>query len=109
MRERVRNYYQAWVDSDRAAARALLAPDLTFESPSDLFHSAEVFLDCCWQYADSIHAMEWEYEVYGDDEAMVSYRAEFPVGAHRVVEHLRFRDNQIASIHVLAIHDLKRS
>ena len=90
------SYYDAWLRTDRAAARAHLCDDLVFRSPKDAFASADEFLGACWQYAEDFTEMTLLHGVYADESAYIVYRsADFCVG-----ELHKFRDGKIAEVYV---------
>ncbi len=92
----LKNYYAAWLSSDREAARNHLCDDLKFHSPQDKFKTADAFLGECWQYADQFRDMKLLQEAYSADAAFIAYR----FNEHLVGEFHRFRDGKIAEVYV---------
>lgn len=92
----VNDYYSAWVNNDRDAARALLADNLIFRAPTDKFDSADEFMNTCWQYAEALTELKWEHTVFGEEAAYISYH----VGGMVVGEFIRVSDGRISAIYV---------
>jgi len=85
-RDTVHRFYRARAAGDRESWRALLDGELPLEGLGN----------------GGIERMEYEYEVYGAGEAIVSYRISARHGARRVIEHLVLRGSRIAAIHRLS-------
>ena len=94
--EIIRDYYQAWIDSDRDRARAFLADDLKFRSPDDEFDTADSFLDKCWVFSEGFDRMDMVHELYGEAGGYIVYSfGEFACG-----ELIKTRDGKIVEIYV---------
>ena len=92
----LRDYFAAWIRSDRDCVRSLLHDDLVFRAPDDSFDSADAMLGACWKHADGMTAMDVIHEVYGADAAYIAYKT----GDLVVGEYMRLRDGRIAEIYV---------
>jgi len=92
----IKDYYQAWIESDREKARSYVADDLKFVSPNDHFESADEFLDVCWTFSKGFDKMDIHHEVYSEDSAYLVYSGNgFCCG-----ELLKIRDGKISEVYV---------
>ena len=94
--ETVTSYYDCWLRSDRAGARALLADDLKFRSPPDDFDSADAFLEKCWAFSEGFDEMNVVHRVADDEAVYLVYSfGDFACG-----ELIKVRGGKIVEIYV---------
>jgi ketosteroid isomerase-like protein len=94
-------YFQAYVDSDRTALEAVLAPDLRFTSPLDNALDLATYLDVCWPTHAGIAGFRFVRVVEHDDTVLVTYeqsRTDSSTG--RNTEVLTLRDGRIRDVEV---------
>jgi len=96
---RARAYYQSYVDKDRAAMEALLAPDFHFSSPLDNRLDRATYFQRCWPNSAVISAFELENLVADGDRVFVTYdgQGEGSKG-FRNTEILSFRDDKVIEV-----------
>ncbi len=68
-----RAYYQAFVETDRAAMEALVSSDFHFTSPLDNRLDRASFFARCWPNSAVISAFELENLVTDGDRVFVTY------------------------------------
>ena len=104
-KERLHNYYHAWVKNQKNEARSFLADDLRFTSPMDSFDGANTFMDKCWGFAENFNEVKFIREIYDDEQAFIMYLAgDGQVAAQTLVaEYLFFKNEKLVEIDVVAI------
>lgn len=96
---RARAYYQSYVDKDRAAIEALLAPDFHFSSPLDNRLDRATYFARCWPNSAVISAFKIENLVAGGDRVFVTYDGQGEGSSgFRNTEILSFRDGQVVEV-----------
>jgi ketosteroid isomerase-like protein len=98
--ETVRTYNEAWAAGDIAAARALIADDLSFRGPMDTFTNAEDMVTALTGLAQVTTGIVWHI-IFADDEGAnvaAFYRLETAAGALECAEWHVVRDGLIRSI-----------
>ena len=94
-----RAYYRAYVDKDRVAIEALLAPDFHFTSPLDNRLDRATYFERCWPNSAVISEFKLQNLVADDNKVFVTYdgQGEGPRG-FRNTEILSFRDGQVIDV-----------
>ena len=69
---RARAYYRSYVDKDRAAMEALLAPDFHFSSPLDNRLDRATYFQRCWPNSAVISAFKLQNLVAVGDRVFVT-------------------------------------
>jgi len=94
-----RAYYRSYVDKDRAAIEALLAPDFHFSSPLDNRLDRETYFERCWPNSAVISEFKFENLVAGGDRVFVTYNG-LGEGSRgfRNTEILSFRDGKVIEV-----------
>jgi ketosteroid isomerase-like protein len=93
--------YQAYVDKDRAALDALLAPDFHFTSPLDNDLDRATYVKRCWPNSQSLGRFEFIHVVPAGNRVFVTYEAETTSGKRfRNTEILTMRDGKIIEAEV---------
>jgi ketosteroid isomerase-like protein len=97
----VRASYQAYVDKDRAAIEAVIAPDFHFTSPlDDRIDRAEYFRRC-WPNSEQFKALDLKRIFIQGDGAYVTYEGETFAGKRfRNSEFLTVRGGQVVDVEV---------
>ena len=96
---RARTYYRAYVDKDRAAIEALLAPDFRFTSPLDNRLDRVAYFDRCWPNSNVISEFKLENLVAEGDRVFVTYNGQGEGSkGFRNTEILSFRDGQLVEV-----------
>lgn len=100
--------YQAYVDKDRAALEALLAPDFRFTSPLDNALDRNTYLRRCWPNSERMASFDLVRLVPdGDEHVFVVYEATTTDGRRfRNAERLTVRDGRLAEVEVYFGWDL---
>ena len=80
--------FEAYRDSDREAAEALIADDFRFTSPLDNGLDRKAYFERCWLNNESIAGFEFVRVVENGGEAVVTYEA-------RMVDGRRFRNTEV--------------
>jgi hypothetical protein len=105
--ELVRAYYDGWKGSsdlyDDAGIRALLAPNLTFESPLNQRQGADSFMVGLGGFTKTLKRRRMLQIVAAGAEAAAIYDCELtrPVSTLRCAEFFRVTENRIESIRLL--------
>ena len=96
---RARAYYKSYVEKDRAAMEALLAPDFHFSSPLDNRLDRATYFQRCWPNSAVISAFKLENLVADGDRVFVTYdgQGEGSKG-FRNTEILWFRDGKVVEV-----------
>ncbi len=93
--------YQAYVDKDRDAIEALIAPDFHFSSPLDNRLERATYFDRCWPNSKSIKAFRFIRLVSEGDQVFVTYEGTNLAGSiFRNTEVLTIRGDQIVEVEV---------
>jgi len=94
--------YRAYVDKDRSAIEALLAPDFRFTSPLDNALDRDTYLRRCWPNSQRTASFELVSIVPdGDERVFVVYEATTTDGRRfRNAERLTVHGNQLAEVEV---------
>jgi ketosteroid isomerase-like protein len=82
--------FEAYRDSDRDAAEALIAEDFRFFSPLDNGLDRRTYFERCWPGNEKIDAFDFLRVVENGDEAIVTYEA-------RMIDGRRFRNTEVLS------------
>jgi hypothetical protein len=94
-----RAYFQAYVEKDRAAMEALLAPDFHFSSPLDNRLDRATYFERCWPNSAVISEFKFENVVGGGDKVFVTYDGQGEgAKGFRNTEILLFRGNQVVEV-----------
>ena len=92
-------YYRSYVDKDRAAIEALLAPDFHFTSPLDNRLDRATYFERCWPNSAVISAFELKNILADGDRVFVTYDG---VGegakGFRNTEILTFREGKVVDV-----------
>jgi len=92
-------YYRAYVDKDRAAIEALLAPDFHFTSPLDNRLDRAAYFERCWPNSGVISAFALENLVADGNRVFVTYDGQGEgAKGFRNTEILTFRDGQVIEV-----------
>ena len=87
----VRAALQAYVDKDKAAIEALIAPDYHFTSPMDNALDRDTYLRVCWPNSRNIAAFDIVHAAEAGDVAHVVYEA-------RTASGKRFRNSEVHTV-----------
>jgi hypothetical protein len=82
--------FEAYRDSDREAAEALIADEFRFFSPLDNGLDRQTYFERCWPGNEKIDAFDFLRVVENGDEAIVTYEA-------RMIDGRRFRNTEVLS------------
>lgn len=93
-----RGYYGAFVDKNRDAMEALVAPDFHFTSPLDNHLDRKAFFERCWPNSAVISAFELMNIVAAGDRVFVTYDGQGERGGFRNTEILTFRDGRLVDV-----------
>jgi ketosteroid isomerase-like protein len=98
----VRAAFQAYLDQDLEAERALLADDFSFTSPQDDHIDKAAFLERCFPTAARLRSQEILVLVdAGDDSVFILYEYVLLTGErHRNTEFIRVRDGKLVETQV---------
>ena len=92
-------YYRSYVEKDRAAIEALLAPDFHFTSPLDNRLDRATYFDRCWPNSNVISEFKLENLVAQGDRVFVTYNGQGEgAKGFRNTEILSFRDGQLVEV-----------
>lgn len=94
----VRGYYGAFVDKNRDAMEALVAPDFHFTSPLDNHLDRKAFFERCWPNSAVISAFRLMNLVAAGDRVFVTYDGQGERGGFRNTEILTFRDGRLVDV-----------
>ncbi len=96
---RSRAYYMAYVDKDRAAIEALLAPDFHFTSPLDNRLDRAAYFERCWPNSAVITAFDIQNLVGAGDRVFITYdgQGEGSRGFRNTEIHT-YRDGRIVDV-----------
>ncbi|KVL37804.1 nuclear transport factor 2 family protein [Burkholderia sp. MSMB1835] len=93
--------YRAYVDKDRDAIEALIAPDFHFTSPLDNRLDRDAYLARCWPNSEMLAGFEFVDVAVHGDYVFVVYEAVTTAGRRfRNAERLRIRDGRIVEAEV---------
>jgi ketosteroid isomerase-like protein len=96
-----RRCYQAYADSDRAAAEAVIAEDFHFLSPLDNLIDRETYFARCWPNNEWITGYEFVRLIGDGDQVVVTYIGQSRRGKpFRNTEVLTVRDGKIVEVEV---------
>src|ERR1700754_8565 len=87
----VRANFEAYVDKDRAAIEALLAPDFHFTSPLDNRLDRATYLARCWPNSKTTARFDFIRIVADGNTVLVTYEAETTDGH-------RFRNTEVLAV-----------
>jgi len=97
----VRRCYQAYADSDRAAAEAVIAEDFHFTSPLDNRIDRETYFERCWPNNEWITGYEFVRLISEGDQVVATYVGQSTRGKpFRNTEVLTVRDGKIVEVEV---------
>jgi len=97
----VRACYQAYADSDRAAAEAVIAEDFHFTSPLDNRIDRETYFARCWPNHEWITAYEFIRLIRDGEQVVATYIGQSSRGKpFRNTEVLTVRDGKIVEVEV---------
>ena len=92
-----KDYYKGWETSNKALLK--ISPELKFSSPDGNFHTAQEFLDLCWQFSGI--PMHNKVFLSGGDNVCMKYDFTLPDGTVKsMVEWLTIKDGIITEIQV---------
>ena len=103
----VRAYYDGWKIGtervDEQKLRAVLAPNLAFESPLNRRDDASGLIEGLARFAKTVKAIHFHQTIVTGDEAAVIYDCELtaPVPTLRCAEFLRVEGDRIAAIRLV--------
>ncbi|MDO9414737.1 nuclear transport factor 2 family protein [Pararhizobium sp.] len=98
---RARKSYQAYIDKDRGAIEALMAPDLHFTSPLDNRIDRKTYFERCWPNSETIASFEIISLSQDGARVLVTYDClTTQKKRFRNTEILTFRDGQIIDVEV---------
>jgi ketosteroid isomerase-like protein len=93
--------YDAYVNKDRAAIEALIAPEFHFTSPLDNRIDRATYFERCWPNSKSIAGFKYVHLVPSGDKVFVTYEGRGSDGSgFRNTEILTVRDGQIVNAEV---------
>ncbi|KVD37244.1 ketosteroid isomerase [Burkholderia sp. MSMB1072] len=93
--------YRAYVDKDRGAIEALIAPDFHFTSPLDNRLDRDAYLARCWPNSAMLAGFEFVDVAVHGEYVFVVYEAVTTAGRRfRNAERLRMRDGRIIEAEV---------
>jgi len=99
--EIARAVFQAYAESDRAAAEALIAPDFHFTSPYDNRIDRDTYFIHCWPNHDLIERMEFLRAFSFGDTAVITYEGHAKSGkVFRNTEVLTVRNGKLVEAEV---------
>lgn len=93
-----RAYYRAYVDKDRAAIEALLAPDFHFSSPLDNRLDRATYFVRCWPNSAVISEFKMVNLVAAGDQVFITYDGQGERGGFRNTEIQTIRDGKIVDV-----------
>jgi len=97
----VRRCYQAYADSDRAAAEAVIAEDFHFTSPLDNCIDRETYFARCWPNNEWITGYEFVRLIRDGEQVVATYIGQSSRGQpFRNTEVLTVRDGKIVEVEV---------
>jgi ketosteroid isomerase-like protein len=97
----VRACYQAYADSDRAAAEAVIAEDFHFTSPLDNRIDRKTYFARCWPNNEWITGYEFVRLIRDGDQVVATYVGQSSRGKpFRNTEVLTVRDGKIVEVEV---------
>jgi len=97
----VRRCYQAYADSDRAAAEAVIAEDFHFTSPLDNRIDRETYFARCWPNNEWITGYEFIRLISDGEQVVATYIGQSSRGQpFRNTEVLTVRDGRIVEVEV---------
>jgi ketosteroid isomerase-like protein len=97
----VRAAYQAYVDKDRAAIEAVIAPDFHFTSPLDNRLDRASYFARCWPNSETTTGFEYIHLVPRGERVFVTYEGRSSRGSRfRNTEILTIRAGQIIEVEV---------
>ena len=97
----VRQCYQAYADSDRAVAEAVIADDFHFTSPLDNRIDRATYFARCWPNNEWITGYEFVRLIRDGDQVVVTYIGQSSRGKpFRNTEVLTVRDGKIVEVEV---------
>ncbi len=97
----VRRCYQAYADSDRAAAEAVIAEDFHFSSPLDNRIDRKTYFARCWPNHEWITGYEFVRLIRDGDQVVATYIGQSSRGKpFRNTEVLTVRDGRIVEVEV---------
>jgi hypothetical protein len=97
----VRGYYRAYVEKDRPAIEALLAPNFRFTSPRDNRIDRSIYFARCWPHGLDITTFDLDQIVPHGDRVFVTYDARRENGTgFRGCEVHTIGDDQIDAVDV---------
>jgi ketosteroid isomerase-like protein len=97
----VRKCYQAYADSDRAAAEAVISEDFRFSSPLDNRIDRETYFARCWPNNEWITGYEFVRLIRDGEQVVATYIGQSKRGKpFRNTEVLTVRDGKIVEVEV---------
>jgi ketosteroid isomerase-like protein len=97
----VRAAYQAYIDKDRAAIEAVIAPDFHFTSPLDNRLDRASYFARCWPNSETTTGFEYIHLVPQGERVFVTYEGRSSRGSRfRNTEILTIRAGQIIEVEV---------
>ena len=97
----VRQCYQAYADSDRAAAEAVIAEDFHFTSPLDNRIDRQTYFARCWPNNEWITGYEFIRLISDGEQVVATYIGQSSRGKpFRNTEVLTVRDGRIVEVEV---------
>jgi ketosteroid isomerase-like protein len=95
-----REFMQAYVDKDRAAAEAIVADDFHFTSPMDNALDRKSYFEICWPNSGPMTACKIVHAVDHGDQAFLTYEAEASGRSFRNTEIHTARDGKLIAVEV---------
>ena len=92
--------FLAYVDKDRAAIEALIAPEFRFTSPLDNGLDRACYFARCWPNSETLTGFDFIHVVPVGERVFVTYEASSSRGK-------RFRNTEILTIRAGQIHDVE--
>ena len=97
----VRRCYQAYADSDRAAAEAVIAADFHFTSPLDNRIDRKTYFERCWPNNEWITGYEFVRLISDGEQVVATYIGQSSRGKpFRNTEVLTVSDGKIVEVEV---------
>jgi len=96
----VADYFSAFGRGDLAAARQLLANDLSFKGPLDTFNNADDLINSLSALAPVVKGVEQHRILVDGDDVATFYDMLTPMGTAPIAEWHHVRDGKIDAIHV---------
>lgn len=97
----VRRCFQAYIDSDRAAAEAVIAEDFHFTSPLDNGIDREMYFARCWANHEWIAGFDFIHLAAAGDTVFATYVGQSTRGSpFRNTEIHTVRDGKIVEVEV---------